>query len=279
MSKLNLRVVCVLVTVLFASVPGGTLEAQAPPHVHQRGEDFDEKAALDYSQKAIGRELGHYQLADSRGQAFALKQLRGKPLIVSLIYTSCYHTCPTLTHHVAQVVEIAREALGHDSFNVVTIGFDTDVDTPRRMRNFARERGISDARWYFLSADAQTMDRLVKDLGFIYFPSPKGFDHLAQTTVVDEKGVVYRQVYGSDFSAPLLVEPLKQLVFGRRAEASSLSGWVNGVRLFCTIYDPSSGRYKFDYSLFIGIAIGLLSLGGVAVFLVRAWRQSIAADK
>ena len=277
MSNKTLRVVYVLVTVLLSSLVSQALGAQHAPHVHERGKDFDEKAALAYSQDAIGRELGHYRLMDRQGNAFALEKLRGQPLLVSLIYTSCYHTCPALTHHLAQNVEIAREALGHDSFNIVTVGFDTPVDTPQRMRTFARERGIDDPRWHFLSTDPQTMERLVKDLGFIYFASPKGFDHLAQTTVVDADGVVYRQVYGADFPAPMLVEPLKELVFGRRAEASSLSGWINGVRLFCTIYDPSSGRYKFDYSLFIGIAIGLLCLGAVAVFLIRAWRQSNAA--
>lgn len=234
---------------------------------------FDEKTALATSQAAIGRVIGDHSFIDSRGKTVRLKDLRGRPLLISLIYTSCYHTCPLLTKHLAQIVEIAREALGNDSFAVVTVGFDTAVDTPERMRTYARERGINISEWFFLSADPATIGALTRDLGFVYFESPRGFDHLTQITMLDAQGRVYAQIYGDNFPTPTLVEPLKQLVFGTPAQARSLSGWINGVRLFCTIYDPSSGRYRFDYSLFIAIGVGIISLGAVAIFVVRAWRQ------
>ena len=253
----------------------GTLGAAwAHQHVPRANDPtFDEKAALAISQAAIGRTIGNYSLIDSHGKTVHLKDLRGRPALVSLIYTSCYHTCPLLTKHLAQIVEIAREALGDDSFTVLTIGFDSAVDTPERMRTYAGERGINISQWFFLSADPATIDGLTRELGFIFFKSPKGFDHLAQVTLLDAQGRVYAQIYGDNFPTPTLVEPLKQLVFGAPTQARSVSDWINGVRLFCTIYDPSSGRYRFDYSLFIAIGIGLVSLGAVAVFLVRAWRQ------
>jgi protein SCO1/2 len=238
------------------------------------GRDFDEAAALKISQAAIGRTLnGDYRFVGSDGRSVTLAELRGKPLVVSLVYTSCYHVCPTITQTVANTVKIARAALGEASFNVVTVGFDSAVDTPERMRLYRRERGLGGDNWRFLAADAATMQALAKDIGFIYFRSPKGFDHLAQTTIVDAGGKVYRQVYGESFATPTLVEPLKDLVFGRKASTRNWDGWINGVKLFCTVYDPTTGRYKFDYSLFVAIATGLLSLGAVAVFIVRAWRQ------
>jgi protein SCO1/2 len=179
-----------------------------------------------------------------------------------------------LTAHLARVTEVAWEAVGKDNCSVLTIGFDAPTDTPARMRVFARERGIDAPDWRFASADAETIANLTRELGFVFYRSPKGFDHIAQTTVLDARGRVYRQVYGASFEPPALVEPLKQLVFGTQANANTLSGWVNGVRLFCTVYDPTSGRYRFDYSLFVGIGVGLLTLGATAVFVLRAWRQS-----
>lgn len=252
-------------------IAGATWAHQHAPHANSPA--LDEKAALATSQAAIGRSVGDYSFTDSRGKTLRLNDLRGRPVLISLIYTSCYHTCPLLTKHLAQVVEIARDALGDSSFAVLTIGFDTTVDTPQRMRTYARERGINISEWFFLSADPATMGALTRDVGFVYFESPRGFDHLAQITLLDADGRVYAQIYGENFATPTLVEPLKQLVFGTPAQARSLSGWINGVRLFCTIYDPSSGRYRFDYSLFIAIGVGIVSLGAVAVFIVRAWRQ------
>jgi protein SCO1/2 len=258
---------------LSAAVHGdhGASGAAAP---HASGSDFDDREAIKVSQAAIGRVLEGYRFTDSEGRAVTLEQFRGRPLVVSLIYTSCYHICPTITQTVAASTRAARSVLGAGSFHVVTIGFDTRVDNPQRMHDFARQRGIaSEVGWSFLSTDAATMERLSKDIGFIYFPSPKGFDHLSQTTVVDAEGKVYRQVYGDSFPLPALVEPLKDLVYGTKASATSWDGWVNGIKLFCTTYDPANDRYRFDYSLFVGLLAGVSLLGTTAFLLVREWRR------
>ena len=226
---------------------------------------------MRYSQGALRRQVGNYRMTDTDGRPVNISDYRGKPLVVSFIYTSCYHFCPMLTNHLATVVRLANKALGQGSFEVVTVGFDSPVDSPQRMQSFARSRGIDIANWSFLSGDEQTIKAFTADLGFIYFSSPKGFDHLAQTTVLDGDGRVYRQIYGADFAAPHLVEPLKELMFDRPVWDGAISEWLNGIRLFCTVYDAKSGRYHFDYSIFVGFAIGILCLGGLAVFVVNAW--------
>ena len=234
---------------------------------------YDPDAALAYSQAVIGSQLDDYLLRDRAGNQLSLSAFRGKPLLINLIYTSCFHACPVVVQTLDAAVDVAAETFGADAFNVVSIGFDGDVDTPERMRAFAAAQGISHDNWKFLSTDSETVFRLAAQVGFIFFPSTKGFDHLAQTTLIDTNGVVYYQVYGSEFDAPILVEPMKDLIFGRAGNYTSVDGLVNRLLLFCTIYDTSSGRYRFDYSFFVSVAIGLFSLIGVAVFLVRNWRR------
>jgi protein SCO1 len=234
---------------------------------------FDRERALELSQAAIGRTLEDRELTTSDGRSLRIAQLRGRPLVLSLIYTSCYHVCPTLTTHLHDAVTIARAALGRNDFSVLSVGFDTVNDTPQRMAVFARERRIADPQWYFASADAQTIEELAGNVGFAYFASPKGFDHLAQTTIIDADGRVVVQVYGADFAVPLLVEPLKRLAIGEAVARSSVDGWLDRARLFCTIYDPASGRYTFDYSLFVNIGAGLAALAMIAIAIVRAARN------
>jgi protein SCO1/2 len=238
-------------------------------------QEYDKDSALAVSQGAIGMRLDDYQLRDTRGQAFDLARLRGRPLIVSMIYTSCHHVCPMITRSLVDTVDVAREALGDDAFSVVTIGFDWKVDSPERMRQFAKQQGaLKLEHWHFLAGDAQTIDALSTNLGFLFFPSAKGFDHLAQTTVVDRNGTIYRQLYGADLDTPVLVEPLKELVFDTPRSAGLVEHWVSTFRLFCTVYDPNSDRYRFDYSIFMTIAVGLLSLGAIATFIVHEWRNA-----
>ncbi len=128
--------------------------------------------------------------------------------------------------------------------------------------------------WYFASTDTATLERLARDVGFTYRPSPKGFDHITQTTVIDGTGRVTLQVYGQDFNPPSLVEPLKRLVRGQEIERGTLAGLARSVKLFCTIYDPASGRYRFDYSIVADAIAGILALGMVAVVIAVSWRNS-----
>jgi len=235
---------------------------------------YDNDNALKFSQAAIHRTIDNYKFINQDKQPVDIKQYRGKPLIISLIYTSCHHICPTLTNHLAEVVKVAREALGEESFSVITVGFDTAVDSPERMRLYSLERNIKISGWDFLSTDKDTIEAFTNDVGFIFFESAKGFDHLSQISLLDADGKVYRQVYGVNYDPPILIEPLKELIFGNRTETSMVTGWINNVRLFCTIYDPKSGRYEFDYSIFIGLILGIIILGAIATFIVREWRKN-----
>ena len=247
--------------------------ASSAPAKAQSSIVLDREEALRASQAAIGRRLADHRFLDRLGRQVGFGDFRGRPLVVNLVYTSCYHSCNVSTRYLGEIVDVAREALGDEAFSVATIGFDSANDTPTRMAIYASRQGIVGPNWWFLSADATTIEALVEELGFSYAASPKGFDHMAQVSVIDADGAIYRQVYGDRFEPPALVEPLKELVWARESSAGMLDRWVDNVRLFCTIYDPSVGRYRFDYSIFVAIIVGGLCLAAIAFFIVRAWRE------
>jgi protein SCO1/2 len=235
---------------------------------------LDRDQALRISQAAIGRQLSDHRFADQYDRSVRISDYRDRPLVVNLIYTSCYHSCSVSTRYLGEIGDVAREALGGNEFSVATVGFDSANDRPGRMAVYAARQGIDKPDWSFLSGDAATISALVDELGFTYSASPKGFDHMAQVTVIDRNGEVYRQIYGDRFDPPALVEPLKELVWGLDPSSGTLDRWVDNVRLFCTIYDPTTGRYRFDYSIFVAIIIGSLCLAAIAVYIVRAWREN-----
>jgi cytochrome oxidase Cu insertion factor (SCO1/SenC/PrrC family) len=204
---------------LLAVMFGAPFTAHGPAIAH--GNDtpsaFDAEAAIEYSQSAIGRTVGDYEFLGRDAGPVRLSDQRGKPVVVNLIYTACVHTCPIIVQTLARAVEVAQDALGADSFSVLTIGFDTDADTPARMRAYALSQGVDLPNWRFLATDEDTV---------------------------------------------------------RQGNLTSLSGLINRVRLFCTLYDPSSDRYRFDYSIFIGLAIAMASLGTIGTLLVRSWLRA-----
>ena len=116
--------------------------AEQTMHHHTPAPQFDKDKAMAISQAAIGKTLGSYLLQKTNGEYVDLASFKGKPLIVSLIYTSCYHICPTTTQHLNRVTKNARQSLGDDSFNVVTIGFDVRRDNPPMMQYFAEQQNV-----------------------------------------------------------------------------------------------------------------------------------------
>ena len=260
---------------LFISLPAaGVTYVSAEKPVAETAQKFDYDVALKTSQSAIGKQLGDHVFTNAHGEQVTLKDFRGKPLVISMVYTSCYQICPMTTRHLSKVVEKARDALGDDSFSVAVIGFDTRVDTPEAMQYFANKQGISDKNWNLLSIDEKDLDALSEELGFLYYTTSSGFDHLIQATVIDADGKVYRQVYGQVFDTPLLVDPLLELVLGRpQPEQSFLFNLGNKIKLFCTTYDPRSGGYYFDYSFFVEIFVGVTVILSIIFFMRRELRK------
>jgi protein SCO1/2 len=240
-------------------------QAQQPP---------DAEKALRESQAAIGRTLPDFTLRDRLNRPVKLSDYRGRPLVVSFVYTGCFQACPVTTQYLAKAVRQAREALGEESFQVVSIGFNQPFDSPDAMGAFSRQNRIADPRWEFLSPDARDVEALARAFGFSFAATAKGFDHVTQATIVDADGVVYRQVYGETFELPLFVGPLKELRSGQVSQAVTVANVWEKVKLYCTVYDPTTGGYRLNYSLFVEIFAGLTTFAGLAWFVFKSRRAA-----
>ena len=234
---------------------------------------FDQKAALAQSQAAIGRTVGDYAFTDSEGRPVRMAQLRGKPLVVNFVYTGCFQVCPAATQFLAAAVKQAERSLGPGSFRVATIGFNLPFDSPSAMSEFARKFGIASPDWLFLTPQPESLDALAADFGFRYEPTAAGFDHLLQVSIVDAQGRIYRQVYGDEFEAPLFTGPLLELTRNAPQGTPSVQGFLEKVKLLCTVYDPSAGRYRVSYAIVIEILVGASVLAGVLGFLALELRR------
>jgi len=256
------------------AVRAAQVAAADPTNASQGASALTQDQALRLSQSAIGRVAGDYTFEDSQGRPVHLTSLRGKPVLVSFIYTGCFSVCPTTTVTLKRAVESAMRALGPDSFTVVSIGFNVPFDTPAALRAFASQQGVYFPNWLFLSPDAQTVENLARDLGFSYAASAGGFDHITQVTILDQQGRVYRQVYGESFPLPQLVGPLRELLTGTPPADESLAGLIERVRLLCTVYDPITGQYRYKYSILFEIAGGVIGLSAMLVFLLCELRKT-----
>ncbi|QJR14255.1 SCO family protein [Usitatibacter palustris] len=235
---------------------------------------LDVDRALAASRAAIGSQPGDAGLTGTDGRRTSLAAFRGKPLVVSFVYTACSQVCPTTTRYLSKAVAEARTVVGAGTFEVVSIGFDPPADNPMSMRVFARQQGVDDPRWHFVVLDAGARERVARDFGFSYSASAGGYEHLTQVTVLDAQGRVHAQVNGESFALPMLVQPLKELVLGAPPAAPGSLTWLERARLICTIYDPLADKYRLDFRLFIELGVGISVLGAIAAFLLRERRRA-----
>jgi protein SCO1 len=249
---------------------GALLVLLAGAAIAQQG-PLDQRVALTASQAVLGRELGDYTLLDSEGQLVRLSSFRGKPLLVNVIYTGCAHVCPTTTLALHRAIAGLRRQFSARQFNVVSIGFNQPTDSPVALRAFAAQQRIADENWTFLSPRAEDVPALTRELGFSYVATPAGFDHVLQVTLVDAHGRIQRQIYGGQFNAAAIGEPLKDLIAGRLlAGGADLTDLLDRMRILCSVYDARLGRYRIDYTLPLQVAGGLTFIVAMGWF---AWAE------
>ena len=291
---LGLLLACALSLPLHAAMPlQGTPPGQPPVFAQPSSPPppalppvpaLDEQAALQASRAAIGRQLAEHVLFDRQGRAVKLSHFRGKPLLVSFIYSGCFQVCPTSTRALRDALPPLAQAFGLGSFNVISIGFNQPADSPQAMRAFAAQHGVDAPNWDFLSPPPASVDALTRDFGFSYLSTPSGFDHVLGVTVVDAEGRIHAQVYGDRISAEQLGEPLRQLLRGApMPERLDLASLIERVRLVCTVYDATTGRYRYDYGLILeiagGITFALFMLGFFVAELRNRWRARRSAGR
>jgi protein SCO1 len=122
-----------------------------------------------------------FAVRDEQGKPLRLAQMRGKPVVVTFLYTTCRETCP-LT---AQQIRVALDDLGHD-VPVVAVSVDPANDTPRRAQAFLLKQGLQ-GRMRWALGSAEELERLWKAYGIQ--PQSEDAEHTASTILLDKHGV------------------------------------------------------------------------------------------
>jgi protein SCO1/2 len=121
-----------------------------------------------------------FTLRDQDGERVSMRDLRGQPVIVTFLYTTCEDTCPAQ----AQTVRGALDDLGED-VPAIAIAVDPPRDTPERARAFlAEQRALG--RIDFVLGSRAELRPVWK--GFFIRPQSISEEHQARFTLVDKRG-------------------------------------------------------------------------------------------
>jgi protein SCO1 len=144
-----------------------------------------------------------FELEDQEGEPVSMRALRGKPVIVTFLYTHCQDTCPIQ----AQTVRGALDDLGHD-VPALAIAVDPPNDTPQSARKFLAEQRATGRLDFVLGSRAQL--RPVWE-GFGVRPQSVTEEHNARITLVDARGIQRVGYPGSEATPERLAHDLRLL--------------------------------------------------------------------
>ncbi len=148
------------------------------------------------------------QWKNQDGKTIKLEQLAGKKQLVSMIYTHCLHTCPTI---VATMQAIEKQYFSKNSnpIGFVLISLTPDSDTPKTLKEFAEARKLSSHHWTLLTGSMPEVRNLAMALN-IKFKGTEDNEvaHSNLITVLDDTGVMLFQELGDIAKAPDITNQL-----------------------------------------------------------------------
>lgn len=149
---------------------------------------------------------------DQDGKEFELKDLQGKPTIVSMVYLSCRYICPAVISEV-QALESELSKKVKNSFQIVLVSFDPGRDTPEVLKNYAKDRKLDLSRWRLITNRNESKVReLAVSTNFKYMKDEKGeFTHSYMILLLDHDGVVQSRLDGANLDHKPMVQKLKEL--------------------------------------------------------------------
>lgn len=147
------------------------------------------------------------------GENIELKELRGEVLVMVMIYTSCKASCPRLVADMREIKKRVPEEK-NEEVKYVFVSIDPEVDTPERLKAFAKENQMDDSdQWLFLRGTKEDTREFAAVLAFNYKRiSPMDFSHSNIISVFDQDGVLTHQKEGLGEDDFQVVEAITELV-------------------------------------------------------------------
>lgn len=157
-----------------------------------------------------------FKLRNQDAKRVSLKDLRGAPVVLTFLYTTCTNVCPLLLHTMTSSEQRLSQA-ERRAVRFVGITVDPRRDTPERLNAYMKERGLDAARWQLLTGSLAEATRAATDYGIVVRPAPHGdFVHNSVFVVIDAQGRSRAEFHGMATPPEAIAEELRRLLKERR---------------------------------------------------------------
>jgi protein SCO1/2 len=159
----------------------------------------------------IGDAVPDYKFTNELGQAVSLSQFKGEAVALTFIFTTCpYPTyCPRMAQNFAATANKLKETSGAPkNWRLLSISFDTEIDTPPVLLKYARTYDYDPKHWSFLTGDLAAITELGDQLGVMFWRAEGTISHNLRTAVIDSQGRLQKVFEANEWKPEELAEEL-----------------------------------------------------------------------
>ena len=150
-----------------------------------------------------------WESALDRRTGVFLRELRGEPAAIALIYSSCLAVCPAIVETMKQ----ARALMPGSRYRLVLVSLDPERDTVPALQAFAAKHGLEHEDWVLLRGSPEDVRELSVALHLKFAPTGDGqFVHSNLVSVLNSGGEVVGARPGTPGSARELAALLQAAI-------------------------------------------------------------------
>jgi cytochrome oxidase Cu insertion factor (SCO1/SenC/PrrC family) len=101
---------------------------------------------------------------DGRKVRFYSDVLKGRTVVINVVYTNCGDACPLITQVLNEVRRRLPDTFGKQ-VHFITLSSDPKRDSPAAMKQFAIKQGADVEGWTWLTGSKTNLDHILKKLG------------------------------------------------------------------------------------------------------------------
>jgi protein SCO1 len=140
-----------------------------------------------------GDEIPDFELLNQDNKPIHLRQYRGRPLLLTFIYTRCPvpEFCPLTSKQFSEIHrELQASPPSDKKPHLLTISFDTEHDTPEALRDYAKRymSPVSFKDWEFATGSAEGIRKITAYFGLVYRPESGQIVHTLVTALIGSDG-------------------------------------------------------------------------------------------
>lgn len=158
-------------------------------------------------------DLAGVELRNQNDEPVAFESLRGKPALLTFIYTRCPmpEMCPATTLRF-QEVQKGLSPAEREGIRLISVSFDPTYDTPEVLAEYADLWEVDDSFWTMLTGDEQAIHRVAAAYGVWYERGEDGnFRHPMYSLVLFPDGALHQVLLGSAWDSAEVAALLRDM--------------------------------------------------------------------